>query len=210
MSRVMRAKLVRATAPSAPLSPEHPTFIEKFALAIAGPDSAKSQWIARAIAPNLVARRMGQPPKSDLRIMFRAFLTKNGCGEVRVRPKGRSFQLGYGDALWSYVLHARKDGELGDELRADLETRLRAATANMPQESNDDFLAVEATVKRCAHKFSSYLPYLHAVSFGETIEAEIAMLESLTIIGKECANFGVNMNLDPVHLGMAGLWDETA
>lgn len=207
-------------------SPEYPRFLEKLLLSIvlAHPDlnfrsqssriptdpASKRRWRIRQAAAALVGSsgsidaKDGPAPQEDLKIMFRAFSTRDAKGVPAPRPEDRcpaQYTLAALDASENET--APLDGET---VAYSVRARIRAA---LNAENGD---ANEAEVQRLASRFHEYQPYLISL-FNELDGAyreELAMLESLKRIAEELGKWGVKAELDVVKLGLAALWDEQA
>lgn len=149
----------------------------------------------------------GRPPKYDLTNFFRAYCTRNGDGEVRTRPPQRNLEPYHNVALLYLATNKNVDSS-GDTNPFDSSTgssdliaaatRARRATSN----KND--------ANRLEAKFDEYAEYLLSVAAGQNLDEEGSMIADLQTVSAVLSRWGIQVSIDPVKLGLASLWDETA
>jgi hypothetical protein len=203
----------RPSSFAGPVSPEHPHFVEKLALALSDRELPNSLPIVRQVVKAVfdvqlpyeeVNKKAGRSPNQWLELFF---LSSVGPLDSPTRIVGRNKSKKWPDApLLKWLASPTvRDANVTGEVRPDhpsamFDAIFRAATD----------LGLADPISRAnaaAGEFVRYRTYLEAVARGTVAEEEEAILRTLTAIASELEPWGVHMNLCPIRLRLASHWD---
>lgn len=150
----------------------------------------------------------GRPPQYDLETFFRAFCTRSGDSEVRVRPANQGLRP-FANMALTYLMSDKDPSSSGDDNPFDDpsgQSRLVNHGTRLKRATNND----KAAMARIVDKESEYTSYIISVQSGQNLEEEETMLCDLREIEQVLSRWGIAISIDPIDLGLASLWDETA